>query len=69
MVFLTQLATNATARGVSIVLYSGNNDALIAHRGTESQSSRLLLLLIPGDNIPIYLQLQFKCVMRPDALM
>ncbi|KAG7094004.1 hypothetical protein E1B28_007634 [Marasmius oreades] len=35
MAFLTELATNATAKGVSIVLYSGNNDALIPHFGTE----------------------------------
>jgi carboxypeptidase D len=36
MTFLTELATNATAHGVGIVMSSGNNDALIAHRGTES---------------------------------
>lgn len=36
MAFLTDLATNATSRGVGVVLYSGNNDALIPHRGTES---------------------------------
>ncbi|KAJ6602725.1 alpha/beta-hydrolase [Mycena vulgaris] len=35
MVFLTDLATNATARGVKIVFYSGNDDSLVAHRGTE----------------------------------
>lgn len=36
MDFMTELATNATARGVDIVLYSGNDDSLIAHRSTES---------------------------------
>ncbi|PCH36382.1 alpha/beta-hydrolase [Wolfiporia cocos MD-104 SS10] len=35
MAFLTELATNATARELSIVLYSGNDDSLISHRGTE----------------------------------
>ncbi|KAF9461223.1 Alpha/Beta hydrolase protein [Collybia nuda] len=35
MDFMTELATNATARGVDIILYSGNDDALIAHRSTE----------------------------------
>ncbi|KAJ7668909.1 alpha/beta-hydrolase [Mycena rosella] len=35
MVFLSDLATNATARGVGIVFYSGNDDSLVAHRGTE----------------------------------
>ncbi|KAF8074955.1 Alpha/Beta hydrolase protein [Lyophyllum atratum] len=36
MNWFTEFATNATARGVGVVLYSGNNDALIAHRSTES---------------------------------
>lgn len=36
MDFMTELATNATARGVDVVLYSGNDDSLIAHRSTES---------------------------------
>ncbi|KAH9849948.1 alpha/beta-hydrolase [Lenzites betulinus] len=35
MAFLTELATNASAHGVSVLLYSGNEDTLIAHRGTE----------------------------------
>jgi hypothetical protein len=30
------LATNATRKGIKIVLYSGNDDALIPHFGTES---------------------------------
>ncbi|KAI0787985.1 alpha/beta-hydrolase [Fomes fomentarius] len=33
--FLSDLAANATARNVSIVFYSGNDDALVQHRGTE----------------------------------
>jgi carboxypeptidase D len=33
--FLSDLATNMTAKDVGVVLYSGNNDALIPHRGTE----------------------------------
>ncbi|EMD39305.1 hypothetical protein CERSUDRAFT_82042 [Gelatoporia subvermispora B] len=36
MTFLTELATNATAHNVSIVVYSGNDDSLIAHRGSEA---------------------------------
>ncbi|OJT09780.1 Vitellogenic carboxypeptidase [Trametes pubescens] len=35
MAFLTDLATNASAHNVSVVLYSGNDDSLVAHRGTE----------------------------------
>ena len=33
--FLSELATNTTAHNIGVVLYSGNNDALIPHRGTE----------------------------------
>ncbi|KAF7361130.1 Carboxypeptidase [Mycena sanguinolenta] len=36
MVFLSELASNASARGVAIVFYSGNDDSLVAHRGTEA---------------------------------
>ncbi|KAI0773268.1 Alpha/Beta hydrolase protein [Trametes elegans] len=35
MAFLSELATNASAHGVSVVLYSGNGDSSSAHRGTE----------------------------------
>ncbi|KAH9893408.1 alpha/beta-hydrolase [Cubamyces lactineus] len=35
MAFLDELATNATAHNVAVVLYSGNDDSLVAHRGTE----------------------------------
>ncbi|GLB41836.1 putative peptidase S10 family protein [Lyophyllum shimeji] len=35
MNWFTEFATNASAHGVGVVLYSGNNDALIAHRSTE----------------------------------
>ncbi|KAJ7840852.1 alpha/beta-hydrolase [Mycena olivaceomarginata] len=35
MVFLSELAANASAHGVGIVFYSGNDDSLVAHRGTE----------------------------------
>ncbi|KAJ7505935.1 alpha/beta-hydrolase [Mycena galericulata] len=36
MVFLSELASNASARGVGIVYYSGNDDSLVSHRGTEA---------------------------------
>ncbi|KAF7368752.1 Carboxypeptidase [Mycena venus] len=35
MVFLSELAANASAHNVEIVFYSGNDDSLVAHRGTE----------------------------------
>jgi carboxypeptidase D len=43
MVFLDELAANATARNVSIIVYSGNGDLLVSHRGSEGASvSRIL---------------------------
>lgn len=35
MAFLTELATNATKHNVSVVIFSGNDDSLVAHRGSE----------------------------------
>ncbi|KIM53428.1 hypothetical protein SCLCIDRAFT_1222826 [Scleroderma citrinum Foug A] len=35
MAFLTDLATNATEQGLSIVIYSGNDDSLIPHLGSQ----------------------------------
>ena len=42
MAFLTELATNASQRGVKIVLYSGNDDSLISHRSTEGEQTDFL---------------------------
>ena len=39
MQFLNALAANATKHSISIVIYSGNDDALVAHRGSESTSN------------------------------
>ncbi|KAF7770375.1 hypothetical protein Agabi119p4_6349 [Agaricus bisporus var. burnettii] len=35
MTFLTDLATNASEQNIGVVLFSANNDGLVAHRGTE----------------------------------
>ncbi|KAH7922313.1 alpha/beta-hydrolase [Leucogyrophana mollusca] len=35
MAFLTDLATNATAQNMSIVIFSGNDDSLIPHLGSQ----------------------------------
>jgi carboxypeptidase D len=43
MAFLTDLATNATMNNVSIIIYSGNDDALVAHRGSEGPQIIFLL--------------------------
>ncbi|GJE98051.1 serine carboxypeptidase-like protein [Phanerochaete sordida] len=35
MVFLTELATDATEHGVHVIIYSGNDDSLVAHISSE----------------------------------
>ncbi|OAX36451.1 alpha/beta-hydrolase [Rhizopogon vinicolor AM-OR11-026] len=35
MAFLTDLATNATAKNVSVVIFSGNDDSLLPHLGSQ----------------------------------
>ncbi|KAF8216863.1 Alpha/Beta hydrolase protein [Mycena galopus ATCC 62051] len=35
MNFLSEFATNMTAHNIAVILYSGNDDSLIQHRGTE----------------------------------
>ncbi|OAX41086.1 alpha/beta-hydrolase [Rhizopogon vinicolor AM-OR11-026] len=35
MAFLTDLATNATAKNVSVVVFSGNDDSLVPHLGSQ----------------------------------
>ncbi|KAI0773294.1 alpha/beta-hydrolase [Trametes elegans] len=35
MAFLDELAANASAKNVAVVLYAGNDDSLVAHRGIE----------------------------------
>jgi carboxypeptidase D len=42
MTFFDELAANASARNVSIILYEGNDDAIIARRSTEGQNSIVL---------------------------
>lgn len=37
MVFLDELAANATKNSVSVVIYSGNDDSLVPHFGSEGK--------------------------------
>ncbi|KAH0834739.1 Alpha/Beta hydrolase protein [Lanmaoa asiatica] len=39
MAFLTDLATNATAHGMAIVIYSGNDDSLVPHFGSQGRNT------------------------------
>ncbi|KZT07258.1 alpha/beta-hydrolase [Laetiporus sulphureus 93-53] len=52
MAFLTELATNASERGVSVVLYSGNDDSLIAHRSTQVVIQNTTFGGIQGFTVP-----------------
>ncbi|KAG6379586.1 hypothetical protein JVT61DRAFT_10091 [Boletus reticuloceps] len=56
MAFLTELATNATAHDVSIVIYSGNDDS-VPHFG--SQSGSLANFLLQLANMRIYINTTF----------
>jgi hypothetical protein len=46
MAFLTELATNATKHNIPIVIYSGNDDALVAHRGSEGLCEEIQKLIL-----------------------
>jgi hypothetical protein len=41
---MTELATNSTAKNVSWVIYSGNDDLLVPHLGTEGASLSFLVI-------------------------
>ncbi|KAN0088900.1 Alpha/Beta hydrolase fold [Tylopilus felleus] len=47
MAFLTDLATNATAHGMNITIYSGNDDSLIPHFGSQGKSAPWSSSLLP----------------------
>ncbi len=37
MVFLSELAANASKRGVPVIIYSGNDDSVVAHYSSEGR--------------------------------
>ena len=37
--FFDQLATNASERGVNVIIYSGNDDMVVPHLSSESELS------------------------------
>lgn len=45
MAFLTDLATSMTKEKVKVVIFSGNDDALLAHRGSEGLSYNITMML------------------------
>ncbi len=47
MAYLNELATNASHQHVSIVIYSGNDDSLVTHRGSEGKSPARTLSRCP----------------------
>lgn len=40
MVFLDDLATNATERSVHVIIYEGNDDGIVAHLSAEGEHLR-----------------------------
>jgi len=47
MAFLTDLATNATERGLRIIIYSGNDDSLLPHLGSQGKYLFTLVIYFP----------------------
>jgi len=47
MAFLTDLATNATGRGLSIIIYSGNDDSLLPHLGSQGKYLFTIVVFFP----------------------
>jgi len=46
MAFLTDLATNATAHNMTIIIFSGNDDSLIPHLGSQSRSPIVFVMAL-----------------------
>ena len=44
MSFLTDLATNATAHNITVVIFSANDDALIPHLGSQGRPSIVFIV-------------------------
>ena len=65
MTFLTELAANATAQSVDIIIYVGNDDAVSPHFGTEGEDS-IFAVALPGANAPP--QSRYRCVRALDKL-
>lgn len=63
MAFLTDLATNASVHGIPVVLYSGNEDSLVAHRGTEG--AFLLFIAATSEADMLHVVVIQVCSMRP----
>jgi hypothetical protein len=40
MAFFSELVSDATSRGIKVVIYSGNNDLLVGHFGTEGDLAK-----------------------------
>ena len=60
MAFLTDLATNATERGVRIVIYSGNDDSLVPHYGSEGKTICLSSLTVILTAALVVIQVNFQ---------
>ena len=52
--FLDDLAANATKNNVGVVIYSGNDDTLVSHRGSEGKYTDLCAVH-SSTNVPLVL--------------
>lgn len=43
MDFLSDLATNASAQGIGVLIYSGNDDSLVSHFSSEGRINLIYL--------------------------
>ena len=61
MAFLDELALNATKNNVGVVIYSGNDDALVAHTGSQGTvSSHLVSIYIAFTDTLISVVIQVR---------
>ena len=65
MAFLTDLAANATEQGLNIIIYSGNDDSLVPHLGSQGKylfSFTVFLLSTPI--IVVVIQVRFVNIFK-----
>lgn len=67
MDFLSDLATNASAQGIGVLIYSGNDDSLVSHFSSEGRINLMYLnvSLIIRSCTPVVIQV--ICFVHPDV--
>lgn len=60
MAFLSELASNASAKNVSIVFFSGNDDSLVQHRGTQGELLSFELCARCSWDVSVVIQVEIR---------